>query len=65
MKALILQKFSKSPQDSMVLADRPDPVSAAGQVLVRMEAAALNPADLHIASGEMKMMSPVGLPPEK
>ena len=62
MKALILQKFSKSPQDSMVLADRPDPVSAAGQVLVRMEAAALNPADLHIASGEMKMMSPVKPP---
>lgn len=62
MKALILQKFSKSPLDAMVLADRPEPRPASAQVLVRLAAAALNPADLHIASGEMKMMSPVKPP---
>lgn len=62
MKALILQKFSKSPVEGMMLADRPEPRAASGQVLVRMVAAALNPADLHIASGEMKMMSPVKPP---
>lgn len=45
-----------------MLTDRPGPISAAGQILVRMEAAALNPADLHIAGGEMKMMSPVKPP---
>lgn len=32
------------------------------QVLVRIKAAAFNPADLHIASGEMKMMSPIKPP---
>ena len=62
MKALILQKFSKTPVKAMALTDWPEPRPAAGQVLVRMAAAALNPADLHIASGEMKMMSPVKPP---
>lgn len=62
MKALILQRFSKSLADAMVLADWPEPRPASGQVLVRMAAAALNPADLHIGSGEMKMMSPVKPP---
>ncbi|MDX2101965.1 MAG: zinc-binding dehydrogenase [Alphaproteobacteria bacterium] len=62
MKALILQAFSKTPVDAMVLTERPEPQLAAGQVLVRMAAAALNPADLHIARGEMKMMSPVKPP---
>jgi NADPH:quinone reductase-like Zn-dependent oxidoreductase len=62
MKAVILQKFSKTPAEAMTLADRPEPQPVAGQVRVRMAAAALNPADLHIASGEMKMMSPVKPP---
>jgi len=62
MKALILRRFSKSPAEAMVLADWPEPHAASGQVLVRMAAAALNPADLHIASGEMKMMSPMKPP---
>ena len=62
MKALILQKFSKFLVEAMMLAERPEPRQAAGQVLVRVDAAALNPAGLHIASGEMKMMSPVKPP---
>jgi NADPH:quinone reductase-like Zn-dependent oxidoreductase len=62
LKAYVLQKFSKTPVDAMALTDLPEPRAAAGQVLVRMVAAALNPADLHIASGEMKMMSPVKPP---
>ena len=38
MKALILQRFSKSLADAMVLADWPEPRPASGQVLVRMAA---------------------------
>ena len=62
MKALILNRFSKTLAGAVTLSDRPEPQPAAGQVLVRMAAAALNPADLHIANGEMKMMSPVKPP---
>ena len=46
----------------MALQAQPVPQPQARQVLVRMKAAAFNPADLHIASGEMKMMSPVKPP---
>lgn len=56
MKALILQKFSKVP--AIAVADWPKPQPGPGQVLVRLAAAGLNPADLHIASGDMQMMSP-------
>lgn len=62
MKALVLTKFSKRPLDGMAVAVAPEPAQGGGRVLVRMSVAALNPADLHIASGEMKMMSPVKPP---
>jgi len=62
MKALMLSKFSKRPLDGMAVAEAPEPAQGGGRVLVRMSVAALNPADLHSASGEMKMMSPVKPP---
>ncbi|MFZ4670269.1 MAG: NADP-dependent oxidoreductase [Microthrixaceae bacterium] len=58
MRALILDRFGKDPLANLSLRETIDPTAASGHVLVRMTAAALNPSDLHIASGEMKMMSP-------
>ena len=62
MQALTLFRFEKSGLHGMALQAQPVPQPQAHQVLVRMKAAAFNPADLHIASGEMKMMSPVKPP---
>lgn len=62
MKALTLSRFSKTPLDAMALTDRPEPQPKPGEVLLHMRAAGLNPADLHIAQGQMKIMSPVKPP---
>lgn len=62
MQALTLTRFKKKGLDGIALQKAPSPSPLAHQVLVRMRAAAFNPADLHIASGEMKMMSPVKPP---
>lgn len=62
MKALVLSRFSKTPLDAMSLTDWPEPQPKPGEVLLQMRAAGLNPADLHIAEGQMKMMSPVKPP---
>lgn len=62
MKALILQKYAKTPVDAMALTHVADPQAKAGEVLVRMAAAGLNPADLRIGSGELKLMSPAKPP---
>lgn len=62
MQAFTLTRFRKQGLDGLALLDRPLPSVQADHVLVRLKAAALNPADLHIASGEMKMMSPVSPP---
>lgn len=62
MQALILNKHQKTGLDTVALQDTAKPTHAANQVLVRMKAAALNPADLHIISGEMKPMSPNKVP---
>ena len=62
MQALTLTRFQKRGFDAAVLQDVAKPEPQAQQVRVRMRAAAFNPADLHIISGEMKMMSPVKPP---
>lgn len=62
MQALTLTRFEKKGLDGIALQAQPMPQPQAHQVLVRLKAAAFNPADLHIASGEMKMMSPVKPP---
>lgn len=58
MQALVLHKHKKIGFETVALQDSPKPVPASNQVLIRMKAAAFNPADLHIISGEMKPMSP-------
>lgn len=62
MLALTLNRFQKNGYQGIELRDQTSTQPQAHQVLVRMKAAAFNPADLHIASGEMKMMSPVKPP---
>lgn len=62
MQALTLTRFEKKGLDGIALQEQPVPQPQAHQVMVRMKAAAFDPADLHIASGEMKMMSPVKPP---
>ena len=59
MKALTVTRFEKKGLAGIELLDIAKPQPKPGQLLVRMKAAAFNPADLHIASGEMSMMSPV------
>lgn len=62
MKAVTVSRFGKRPLDFMSVSEMAAPTPSAGRVLVRMRSAALNPADMHIAAGEMKMMSPVKPP---
>nr|WP_240973691.1 NADP-dependent oxidoreductase [Nonomuraea sp. FMUSA5-5] len=49
---------SYGPLEELAVADLPAPVPGPGQVLVRAEAAALNPADLKLVTGGMR---PAGL----
>ena len=58
MKALVLEKHIKNGFGSVGVRDTKHPSPLSQQVLVRIRAATLNPADLHIITGEMKMMSP-------
>ena len=62
MKALTLTQYQKVGFDAVRLKDLPSPEPLPHQVRVRMRAAAFNPADLHIISGEMKGMSPAKPP---
>ena len=62
MKALTLTRFQKKRFDAVQLMQIEQPRPQAHQVVVRMKAAAFNPADLQIASGAMKMMSPTKPP---
>lgn len=51
MKQLILTKFG-DPEDTVRLVDTPEPVAGPGKVLVRLEAAAINPSDLLLLKGK-------------
>jgi NADPH:quinone reductase-like Zn-dependent oxidoreductase len=50
MKHLVLTQFG-TPSESVALHDDGDPVPGPGDVLVRMEAAAVNPSDLLLLRG--------------
>ena len=50
MKAIVQDRFG--PPDVLQLADTDMPEAGAGEVLVRVHAAALNPADWHILRGD-------------
>lgn len=60
MKAFLIDRYK--PQDGGHLAEIPRPVPAAGQVLVRVEAAGVNVLDSKIRSGEFKLILPFDLP---
>ena len=56
MKAYLLDRYGKGQQ--LRLADLPDPVPAAHEVIVRIHAAALNLLDSKLRDGEFKPMLP-------
>lgn len=51
MQHLVLTQFGR-PEDAVELVDGPEPTPAAGQVSVRLEAAAINPSDLLLIRGK-------------
>ncbi|MER6954272.1 NAD(P)-dependent alcohol dehydrogenase [Streptomyces sp. NPDC000618] len=62
MKAIVQERFG--PPDTLRLADTDRPTAGAGQVLVRVHAAALNPYDWHMLRGDpyvARLMGGVGL----
>ncbi|WP_035795224.1 NADP-dependent oxidoreductase [Kitasatospora mediocidica] len=60
MKALVAAEYATLDQISV--ADHPTPSPGPGQVLVKVEAAALNPLDLALITGAMKDIFPVQHP---
>ena len=60
MKALIANHYG--PPAQLTLAEVPDPEPARGQVLVAIEAAALNPFDLKLVTGATGASSPIQFP---
>ncbi|MDH6131493.1 NADPH2:quinone reductase [Kitasatospora sp. MAA4] len=60
MKALVATEYATL--DRISVTDHPTPSPGPGQVLVKVEAAALNPLDLALITGAMKDMFPVEHP---
>jgi NADPH:quinone reductase-like Zn-dependent oxidoreductase len=58
MQHLVLTHFGK-PEDSLHLAESPDPVPGAGKVLVRIAAAAIHPSDLMLIEGQYLVRPPL------
>ena len=61
MKAAVLSKYDKSGAD-LELRDVPVPEPGAGEVLVRVRAAGVNPLDNMVVRGEVKLIVPYGMP---
>ena len=61
MKALVANDYGEPPSN-LELAEVPDPAAGPGQLLVRIEAAALNPFDLKQINGALREMAPVTFP---
>src|SRR4051812_23051407 len=57
MKAWLLQAFEGV--DQLVIQDVPDPKPAANEILLRLELAALNPADRYLAQGRYPAKPPL------
>jgi NADPH:quinone reductase-like Zn-dependent oxidoreductase len=60
MKALVAPSYV--PLDQISVTDAPDPVAGPGQVLIRVQAAALNPLDAALITGAMRQFMPVEHP---
>ncbi|WP_329063455.1 NADP-dependent oxidoreductase [Streptomyces sp. NBC_01429] len=60
MKALVAPSYG--PLDQLVVTDVPKPAPGPGQILVRVETAALNPLDAALVVGAMREMMPVEHP---
>ncbi|WP_307665075.1 alcohol dehydrogenase catalytic domain-containing protein [Streptomyces sp. V1I1] len=60
MKALVATDYV--PLDRITVTDHPTPTPEPGQVLIKVEAAALNPLDLALITGAMKDIYPVDHP---
>lgn len=60
MKALVAREYTTL--DGVVVTDVPQPDAGPGEVLVKVEAAALNPLDLALITGAMKDVFPVEHP---
>jgi NADPH:quinone reductase-like Zn-dependent oxidoreductase len=60
MKAFILDRYGK--KDGLRIGEVPDPELRAGDVLVEVHAAGVNPLDFKIRNGEFKLVLPYRLP---
>jgi len=60
MKAFVVERYGDS--DGTRIADVPEPVPGAGEVLVRIHAASLNPIDFKTREGRVKAILPYSLP---
>ncbi len=60
MKAIVLHEYG--PASNLTYEDVADPRPAAGEVLVRVAAASINPADWLVRSGAVKDLIPVAFP---
>ena len=60
MKALVASEYT--PLDRISVTEHPTPTPEAGQVLIRVEAAALNPLDLMLITGAAKESYPAAHP---
>ncbi|GIK85637.1 MAG: oxidoreductase [Betaproteobacteria bacterium] len=61
MRAVTYDRYG--PPDVLHVAEVADPVPAAGEVLVRIEAASLNPLDWKLREGHLRFAPPVKAPP--
>lgn len=61
MKALVANDYGQPPSN-LEVTDVPNPTPGPGQLLVRIEAAALNPIDLKLITGALREMMPVTFP---
>jgi len=60
MRAYVLTRYGDA--SAMELRDVPEPTAGAGEVLIRVRAAGLNPVDFKIRQGKMRLVTPLKLP---
>ncbi len=60
MKAIVIDGYGGA--DRLVLRERPDPRPGAGELLVKVRAAGINPVDWKIRSGELRLFLWIGFP---